>query len=511
MHVLVPPSLTIINVDPGWLAGDDSGMEHTTAEPLGGTCPETAETAAAFLRTFAEAVSPGSGDHCQVSFIGDHPLPSAYAVSDFAAASIGAAAAQAAGLAADLATGLAADPLGEVVDVVVDRDRASLWFGFSLMPVGWELPAVWDPLAGDYRTSDGWIRLHTNAPHHRLAALTVLGVDATTATRDAVEQEVATWDSAALESAVVGAGGCAAAMRTTTEWNSHEQGRAVAVEPLLRWHPGTRAVDSRGATADPARPLAGVRVLDLTRVLAGPVATRFLAGLGADVLRIDPPGWDEAAVIPEVTLGKRCGRLDLRDAGDLVTLRTLLAGADIVVHGYRPGALDGLGLGSSARARLCPGLVDISLDAYGWSGPWARRRGFDSLVQMSCGIAAAGMAARGVERPVPLPVQALDHATGYLLAAAAISSWRRRLRTGVGSLATASLARTAASLIAGPAGSFNVTGPTSDGVAYTDESTGWGPARRLEFPARIHGVPIRWDRPANPLGSETAPLRWLDG
>lgn len=486
-------------------------MEPNVAEPVDSTGRETAETATAFLRTFTEAVSPGSATHRRVSFTGDHPLPSAYAVSDFAAASIGAAAVQAAGLAADLATDLRGDLGDDAADVVVDRDLASLWFAFSLVPVGWELPAVWDPLAGDYRTADGWIRLHTNAPHHRLAALTVLGLDATTATRDVVEPRVATWDSTALESAVVGDGGCAAAMRTTTEWAGHQQGRAVAVEPLLRRHPGTRAVDSRAATADPARPLAGVRVLDLTRVLAGPVATRFLAGLGADVLRIDPPGWDEAAVIAEVTLGKRCGRLDLRDAGDLVTLRTLLAGADIVVHGYRPGALDGLGLGSSARAGLSPGLVDISLDAYGWSGPWARRRGFDSLVQMSCGIAAAGMAARGVERPIPLPVQALDHATGYLLAAAAISGWRRRLRTGVGSLATASLARTAAALMAGPVGSFDCTGPTPDGVAFTGESTEWGPARRLEFPARIDGVPIRWDRPASPLGSETAPLRWLDG
>lgn len=148
-----------------------------------------------------------------------------------------------------------------------------------------------------------------------------------------------------------------------------------------------------------SRPLAGIKVLDLTRVLAGPVATRFLAGLGARVLRIDPPDWDEPGVVPEVTLGKNCARLDLRQTADRARFEALLSDCDMIVHGYRPGALDRLGYGFDLRRALRPGLIDISLCAYGWSGPWAARRGFDSLVQMSCGIADRGRVWRQTDRP----------------------------------------------------------------------------------------------------------------
>ncbi|MCU1395961.1 MAG: caiB [Ilumatobacteraceae bacterium] len=460
-------------------------------------------TATAFLAELTMAIGGGDAAAAPVTFTGEHPWPSAFAVTDFAAASIAAAAGEAAALAVDLG--------GSAGEIVVDRDLASLWFAFSLVPEGWQLPAVWDAVAGDYLAGDGWIRLHTNAPHHRRAALAVLGIDdRPDLARADVEPAVAVWAGDELEAAVVEAGGCAAAMRTNAAWAGHPQGVAVAGEALIAWHGTTSDGPTRPTASTSARPLAGVRVLDLTRVLAGPVATRFLAGLGADVLRIDPPDWDEAAVVPEVTLGKRCGRLDLRDPAGLDALRRLLAEADIVVHGYRPGALDGLGLGADDRAEISPGLIDISLDAYGWSGPWADRRGFDSLVQMSCGIAAAGMAARGADRPVPLPVQALDHATGYLLAAAALRGWRDRLHDGHGRQATASLARTAATLIAGPAGSFDEPGPSYDDAPTTPERTPWGGARRLQFAATIDGTPFSWDRPAGPLGSESSPLRWLD-
>jgi crotonobetainyl-CoA:carnitine CoA-transferase CaiB-like acyl-CoA transferase len=134
------------------------------------------------------------------------------------------------------------------------------------------------------------------------------------------------------------------------------------------------------------------------------VATRFLAGLGAEVLRVDPPGWEEPSLEPEVTLGKRCARLDLRGSEGRARLRALLKAADIIVHGYRPDALESLGFGVAERRMLRPGLVDVSLSAYGWSGPWALRRGFDSLVQMSSGIAHEGARTVGSPRPRPLPV-----------------------------------------------------------------------------------------------------------
>ncbi len=405
---------------------------------------------------------------------GDAELPSCFQVSELATASLKAATREMAAL-----TGARRATL--------DRRLASMWFDRTLCPVGWELPAAWDPIAGDYAAQDGWIRLHTNAPHHRDAALSVLGC---TADRAQVTETVSRWEKSALEAAVVAAGGAAAAMHSLDEWAAHPQGEAVAAEPLIDWR-------ETGSCAAPVS-MQGLRVLDLTRVLAGPVATRFLAGYGAEVLRIDPPWWNEPGVEPEVTLGKRRAGLDLTQSADRATFEDLLRQADVLVHGYRPGALERLGYGGR---KLAPGQIEVSLCAYGWTGPWAGRRGFDSLVQMSCGIADEGMRRRPAARPVPLPVQALDHATGYLMAAAVLRALRRRQASGQIFSARLSLARTGALLVSG--GIRDVTGAPIE-VTEADQSpqveaTGWGPARRLRFPATLDGHPPRWDIPAGPL------------
>jgi crotonobetainyl-CoA:carnitine CoA-transferase CaiB-like acyl-CoA transferase len=251
------------------------------------------------------------------------------------------------------------------------------------------------------------------------------------------------------------------------------------------------------------RPLAGIRVLDLTRVLAGPVATRFLSGFGADVLRIDPPGWVEPGIAPEMTVGKRCAELDLRAADGQHILVQLLSETDIFVHGYRADALDRLGFTAEQLARIRPGLVDISLDAYGWSGPWRNRRGFDSLVQMSSGIADCGMRAYGREAPFSLPVQALDHATGYMLAAAAIRGLIDQRASGAGQQLRASLARTAELLAQAGQGDLSASLPpeTPDDLGEYVEATAWGPARRLIPPLQIDGTTLHWDQPAKGIGS----------
>lgn len=429
-----------------------------------------------------------------VTGVGD--LPSVFPVSDLAAASAGVA-----GLA--VAELIAARHGGQPA-ATVDRRLASFWFGSSIRPQGWpSLP--FERLTGDYRAADGWIRLHVNAPHHRAATLAVLNV---AEDRDAVAAAVAGWNGQDLESAVVAAGGCAAVMRDTAAWAAHPQGKAVLAEPLLHHLSG-----ARGPTPDwtvPAeRPLQGIRVLDMTRVIAGPTATRFLAGYGAEVLRIDPPHWDEPAVVPDMTLGKRCARLDLRRPADREIWEGLLRGADVLVHGYRADALEGLGLGVDRRLALRPGLVDVSLDAYGWTGPWQARRGFDSLVQMSCGIAEAGMRLLGRDIPTPLPVQALDHATGYLLAAAVVRGLTRRLTSGLGSTTRASLARTAGLLTAMPLGKPETLAPETAGdLGDRIEATDWGAAFRVKPLCHVAGAPMHWDRPATDLG--TARAAWLE-
>lgn len=210
---------------------------------------------------------------------GEGSLPSMFAVSDLAAGSLGAACLAVAEFA--VARG------GGTASAWVDRRLASLWFDRSIRPQGWDLPASRDALTGDYEAADGWVRLHVNARGHRVAALAVLGV---AGEREAVARAVRGWGAEALEAAVVAAGGAAAAMRRREDWAGHAQGRAVAGETLVAVAEGSAGpVWARGF--DPARPLRGVRVLDMTRVIAGPVATRFLAGFGAEVVRVDPPDW----------------------------------------------------------------------------------------------------------------------------------------------------------------------------------------------------------------------------
>ena len=427
---------------------------------------------------------------------GDAAFTSAFAVDGLAAGAVAAA-----GLAlAEFASAAG----GARPAVQVDRRLSALWFDAAILPRGWTLPPSRHPTMRDYRARDGWIKLHTVAPAHRAAAVRVLGVPAEPG---AFARAVAGWSAEALETAVVEAGGCAGAMRSGAEWGAHPQGRAVAAEPLVALadaDPGP----APGWAVPAGRPLAGIRVLDLTRVLAGPVATRLLAGWGADVLRIDPPGWDEDGLAPDVTLGKSCARLDLRDAADRATFESLLARADVLVNGYRPGALDGLGYGAEACRRLSPGLVDVRLDAWGWTGPWAGRRGFDSLVQMASGINEAGMRSAGRDAPLPLPVQALDHATGYLAAAAVLRGLARRT-AGRGTAARLSLAATSTLLtgLGRVAPGCGHAPPAEADLSPAVEHTVWGPARRLRPPLEVRGAPLRWDRPASPLGS--APAAWM--
>ncbi|HIE2219850.1 TPA: CoA transferase [Serratia marcescens] len=440
---------------------------------------------------------PAPCDRLTVSGIG--ALPSAFPVTELATAAWSAA-----GLAcAELLRREAA----EAPQVWIDQRLASLWFGWTLRPLGWTLPAAWDALAGDYETADGWIRLHTNAPHHRRAVEQVLG---TASEKGTLAARVLSWKKSELEQAVIEAGGCAAQMRSAAAWRQHIQGKSVALEPLI--HTSLQPEAPPPGWALPiARPLYGVRVLDLTRILAGPIATRFLAGLGADVLRIDPYGWDEPGVEHEVMLGKRSARLNLTNAHDRHTFEHLLRNTDVIVHGYRAGALEKLGYGTEERRALAPGLIDVCLNAYGWSGPWRTRRGFDSLVQMSCGLAEAGMVWRSASLPVPLPVQALDHATGYLMAAAVLTGMAQRLSRGTGYHARLSLARTAQLLLAHPypahyrPQALTPAGPADENPET--ELTDWGAAQRLRAPLSLQGTALQWALPATALGT-TQPA-WL--
>jgi crotonobetainyl-CoA:carnitine CoA-transferase CaiB-like acyl-CoA transferase len=346
------------------------------------------------------------------------------------------------------------------------------------------------PLSRMVRCADGWARTHANYPHHEAALRRALGIGADVAE---LEAAAASMRSVDLETAVVSAGGCAATLRTEAEWAAHPAGAAVVPAPAGRATPGrvgsavTRPEAEQLRTRGADRPASGVRVLDLTRVIAGPVAGRTLAALGAEVLRIDPPGLPE---LPEAHLdtgpGKRTALLDLADAE---RREALLAGADVLLTGYRPGSLDRFGLDRH------PHVVHVSLSAWGTSGPWAGRRGFDSLVQVASGIAAACAAPDGT--PGVLPAQALDHGTGHLMAAAALRGLAARERGEPVRAAGLSLARTAAELLARPRRDEPARRPDPDRFRVT-----FGDVSLIAPPGALDGEPLRWAHGPRPLGSD---------
>ncbi|GAA5049462.1 CoA transferase [Nocardia callitridis] len=295
-------------------------------------------------------------------------------------------------------------------------------------------------LSGFFPTFDGWVRTHANYPHHHARLLTALRL-AENAPTEAVIAQIAMSRAVEIERRAAAAGAIAVQVRTEHEWADSPQGRAAAAGPLVAVDPrADRAAPGLPTGATSAYPLHGVRVLDLTRVIAGPVATRALALLGAEVIRVDPPQLPE---IPwqyaDTCQGKRSTQLNLRT--QLPVFNDLLAAADVLITGYRPGALERAGLSVAPR----PGLIHGSVSAWGDTGPWRERRGFDSIVQAASGIAIIEGAPAV---PGALPAQVLDHASGYLLAAGVVDALGARSIDGVGRDVRVSLARTASWLLA---------------------------------------------------------------
>ena len=364
----------------------------------------------------------------------DEPaLPSSFRIGTAAQASIAAA-------------GLAAAEIhhcrgGEHQLVSVDMHHAATEFrSESLLRIdGGSPPPLWDKIAGAYRCGDGrWVRIHTNFAHHRAGILAILDC---ANTRDAVAGALMAWAAGDFEARVAEQGMIGAMLRSQEEWDAHPQGQALAALPVF-------SIERIGdAPAQPmplgARPLSDVRVLDLTRIIAGPVAGRTLTAHGADVLLVTSAHLP--SVLPLVIdsgRGKRACDIDLRNDADRSTLRTLLAEADVFIQGYRPGAIAALGLSPDHAAEIRPGIVYVSLSAYGHVGPWRDRRGFDSIVQTASGFNAGEARAAGIDAPKPLPCQALDHASGYLMAFGAIMALQRRMREGGSWHVQVALART---------------------------------------------------------------------
>ncbi|RXH01899.1 CoA transferase [Bradyrhizobium zhanjiangense] len=373
-------------------------------------------------------------------------------------------------------------------------------------------PPAWDAIAGVYRTGDGrFVRCHTNFPHHRDAVCNVLGC---VPEREKVQAALMQWKGEDFETAAYAAGGVVALMRSYDEWSALPQARALAelqlvsIEkigeaPAKPWPQGLSNSD---------RPLAGLRVLDLSRVIAGPVAGRTLAAHGADVLLVSGP---ELPAIPWLTIDTGRGKLttfiELKSEAGRAQLRALLKDADVFSQGYRLRALAALGFAPEDAAQISPGIVYVTLSAYGHAGPWAERRGFDSLVQTTIGFNQAEGLAAGIDGPKELPAQMLDHATGYLMAFGAMVAKARQARQGGSWHVRVSLAQTGRWLwnLGRLDGGLNTPDLTGDAVhaAFIESMpSGFGTLKAVRHSAVLSTTPAQWSRPAMPLGSH--PAQW---
>src|SRR4051794_24850798 len=388
------------------------------------------------LRTILPIASWGDTQAADVTFTGgaDPVLPTPFRVG-------------AAGAATLAATGLAATELWQArtgrrqrVTVDLRQATAALRSSHYIQLAGAGVSSARNTIMGFYPTRDGrWSYLHCNFPNHRAVVLSVLGV---AEDRDAVARAVATWNAADLEEAIIDAKGAGGMARTQAEGARHPQAAAVAELPLMEI---MRIGDS---TSEPLptgdRPLSGIRVLDLTRVLAGPTCARTLAEHGADVMKITGPhlpslGYQEW----DTGHGKLSAELDLRAPADVDILRGLVRKADVFSQGYRPGTLASRSLSPEELAAIRPGLVYVSLCAFGHTGPWASRRGFDTVIQSVSGITARQGEVFPGKAPGPqfYPVSAIDYCTGYLMAAGAMIALRRRAEQGGSWLVRISLAQ----------------------------------------------------------------------
>jgi crotonobetainyl-CoA:carnitine CoA-transferase CaiB-like acyl-CoA transferase len=427
----------------------------------------------------------------------DPALPSSFRVGTAAQVSIAAAACA--------ANAIWKVRTGQLQRVSVDMRHAAVEFRSEryLRIDGHPAPDLWDDLAGAYRCRDGrWVRIHTNFPHHRSGILTILDC---APERAAVAEALAAWDARAFEDVAAEAGMVAAMERSFAEWDEHPQGRAVAALPTLTL---TRIGDAPPSplSRNPARPLSGVHVLDLTRVIAGPVCGRILALHGADVLNVSAahlPSIEPAVV--DTGRGKRSAFVDLRAQDGRETLVRLLRDADIFLQSYRPGALAMQGFGSDEVADIHPGVICVSLSAYGHSGPWVTRRGFDSIVQTATGVNQAEAQSAGVDYPLPLPCQALDHGSGCLLALGALAALLRRATEGGSWHVQVSLAQTSHWL--------RGLGRIDEGLACADPElddvtdlledvpSGWGPLRVVRHATQMSETPPEALLPSVPLGT----------
>ncbi len=356
--------------------------------------------------------------------------------------------------------------------------------------------------AGFYKARDGrWVYLHSGFPHNTAGLLRLLG---TPDERAAVADAVASWDAQALENRIADAGLCGAMVRGPGDWDDSSAGRLLAASPVVEI---IQTGDSQPEPfpTDGGRPLSGIRVLDLTRILAGPTCARTLASYGASALRI---GARHLPAIPlfvaDTSFGKRSAYLDLTRKRQQSQLRALIRQADVFAQGYRTGAMDRLGFGVSQVSALRPGIIYVSINCYGHEGPWRCRPGWEQLAQTVTGMAEVQGRDFHDGQPQLLPAAVTDYTTGYLAAFGVLAALQRRARHGGSYWVRVSLARTGVWIRSlGLRASRDTSPLNSDELSrlQADMESPWGPISYLRPAVNLSACPVRWELPPVPLGT----------
>ncbi len=418
------------------------------------------------------------------------------------------------GTAAQVSIGMAALAANEIYrlrqgstqNVEVTRRAAELeCTGFFTLDG--EAPEAWEKFSGVYATSDGFVRVHANFDHHRDGFLSLIGCsDANGTAREDAEHAVRTWRSSELESAAAESGLVVSAVRTFDAWDRHPHALATVSDPVVRiTRIGEAEPRQLASLQSKDRPLHGVRVLDLTRILAGPTCGRTLAAYGADVMLINSPNLPNIAAIADTSRGKRSVHLDLKLQAGVEHLRYLTKDARIFVQGYRPDGLASLSFDPHAVADIAPGIVYVSLSAYGWHGPWSGRRGFDSLVQAATGFNDAEATAAGVREPKSMPLPILDYASGFLMAAASQLTLKRQIEEGGSWHVEVSLYHTARWIRSLGRTPFQSDLPKLHIKSELAEfPSNFGTLLGLPHAAHFSTTPAVWHRASSPPGTDTA-------
>ena len=360
-------------------------------------------------------------------------------------------------------------------------------------------------VAGFHPTLDGrMVYLHAGFPHNTRGLLELLGV---ADERAAVQAAVASRTGRELEDAIARAGLCGGLVRDAREWDASDAGIALAARPVVDV---VQVGDSPPIPfpESPDQPLSGIRVLDLTRVLAGPTCARTLAMYGADALRVGAAHLPSIPMfVTDTGLGKRSTFIDLKTQPGCATLRRLIGEADVFSQGYRSGALERLGFGVTDVVRARPGIVYVSINCYGHEGAWRTRPGWEQLAQTVTGVAHAhGLDVHGApDRPELLPAAVTDYTTGYLAAFGVMVALLRRAQYGGSFWVRVSLARTAMWL-RGLGLAEHLPDVTPLGDAELDAmrvriDTAWGPLEHLRAPVALSNVAVGWRSPPVPLGT----------